>query len=520
MKRTSMVAVLSIAVISIVTLGLWAGGAAEPAVPEDTLVVAYPDDVAHFDNMATTAPPKEVRHLVFEQLYGLDAEQVPQPVLAESAELSADELTWTIELRDDVVFHDGQPMTSADVVASFDRFREVGAKAWELDRVEEVVAIDDHTVEFRLSDRFGALLESLAGGGGALSIYPEWVIDEIGTDDLRDMEHIVGTGPYTVDEIVPEERYILRRFEDYVSPEGEPSYQAGRRDAPMEIIDVRVIPDDATRVAALEAGDVDVIQAVPLDDAERVEQNPDTYIKETSPGYRVYYKFNVRQGPFTDPMLREAVRAAIDPYELLAAIGDDRYWRVNHAMRYQEEQWMWSDYVEQFFVNDMEQAREYLEQSDYDGEMIRFLASPGRALEFRTVIPMQNVLAQLGINVEIMSVDAATFAELRADTDAWEIKHAGGGSISMPVYLDSSVQDRTGERWPGVPEEWDHYMGIVQAEPDLDERQAAIEELHQISAELNYEMWLGDVFELGGARSNVVNMPEWFKLHLWNIDKE
>ena len=519
MNKTSKLAIMSLAIVLVVCTGLWAGGAREPAAAPDTLIVAYPDDVAHFDNQATTAPPKEVRHMVFEQLYALDAEQVPRPLLAESAELSDDELTWTMRLRDNVVFHDGQPMTADDVVASYYRFIEVGAKAWELARVDEVVAVDDHTVEFRLSDRFGALLESLAGGGGALSIYPEWVIEEIGTDDLRDQRHIVGTGPYMVDQIVPEERYVLRRYDGYTQPGGEPSYQAGNRYAPMEFIDIRVIPDDATRVAALEAGDVDVIQAVPLDDAARIEANADTYIQETRPGYRVYYKFNVRQGPFTDPVLREAVRAAIDAEELLAAIGDSRFWRVNHAMRYQEEQWMWSDYADQFFVNDMDRARELVAQSDYDGELIRFLASPGRALEHRTVIPMEQTLRELGLNVEIQSVDAATFAQIRAQTDQWEIKHAGGGSISMPVYLDSSVQDRTGARWPGVPPEWDEFMGVVQAEPDLDARRAAIQELHKISADLNYEMWLGDVFELGGARSNVSNMPIWFKLHLWNIEK-
>ena len=520
MNKTSKLAIMSLVIVLVVSTGLWAGGAREPAAAPDTLIAAYPDDVAHFDNMATTAPPKEVRHLVFEQLYALDAEQVPQPLLASSAELSADELTWTMRLREDVRFHDGQQMTSADVVASFNRFVEVGAKAWELDRVEEVVAVDDYTVEFRLSDRFGALLESLAGGGGALSIYPQWVIDEIGTDDLREMQHIVGTGPYMVDQIVPEERYVLRRYDGYTQPGGEPSYQAGNRYAPMEIIDVRTIPDDATRVAALEAGDVDVIQAVPLDDAQRVEANPNTYIKVTSPGYRVYYKFNARQGPFTDPLLREAVRTAIDPEELMLAIGDPQYWRVNHAMRYQEEQWMWSDVAFDYYVNDLDRARELVEQSDYNGELIRFLASPGRALEYRTVIPMEQTLRELGLNVEIMSVDAATFSAIRRQTDQWEIKHAGGGSISMPVYLDSSVRDRTGERWPGVPAEWDHYMDIVQAEADLDARQAAIQELHKIHAELNHEMWLGDVFELGGARSNVSNMPPWFKLHLWNIEKD
>ncbi len=518
MERLTKVTLLVLVVALVVPAAAWAGGAREPA--PDSLIVAYPQDVATFDIMTTTSPPNEVRHMVFEPLFAPDESILPQPHLASSAEMSEDGLTWTFHLRRDVVFHDGQPMTSADVVASWGRYREVGARAWELQRVNEVVAIDDHTVEFRLSAPLGSILESLAATGGCFAIYPKWVIDEIGTDDLVNVEHIVGTGPYMVDQIVPEERYVLRRFENYTQPGGEPSFLAGNRYAPMEIIDIRVIPDDATRVAALEAGDVDLIQTVPLDDAKRVDQNPNTYVEITSPGYRIYYKFNPSQGPFSDPVLREALRTAVDPEELMLAVGDPEYWRVNHAMRYQEEQWMWSDYAFDYFPANIQRARELVQQSDYNGELIRFMASPGRALEYRTVVPMDQIMRDIGLNVEIMSVDAATFAAVRRQLDQWEFKHAGGGSMVGPVYLDSSAQDRTGQFWPGVSDDWHELMEVLVEEVDQDVRAQAIERLHQLHAEANHEMWIGDVFELAGARSNVRNVPPWFKLVLWNIEKD
>ena len=518
MNQKAKIALLAMVVVLLATAAVWAGGAREPE--PDSLIVAFPQDVATFDIMISTAPPNEVRHMVFEPLFAPDASIRPQPHLARSAEMSDDGLTWTFHLRDNVVFHDGQPMTSADVVASWGRYREVGARAWELQRVDDVVAIDDYTVEFRLSAPLGSILESLAATGGCFGIYPEWVIDEIGTDDLVNIEHIVGTGPYKVDRIVPEERYVLRRYEGYTQPGGEPSFLAGNRYAPMEIIDIRVIPDDATRVAALEAGDVDLIQTVPLDDAKRVEQNPNTYIEITSPGYRIYYKFNASQGPFADPVLREAVRTAVDPEALMLAVGDPEYWRVNHAMRYQEEQWMWSDVAFDYYPNDMARARQLVEQSSYNGELIRFMASPGRALEFRTVVPMDQTLRDLGLNVEIQSVDAATFSSLRRQLDQWEFKHAGGGSMVGPVYLDSSAQDRTGQFWPGVTDEWHELMDVLVEEVDQDIRTAAIARLHELHAEAVHEMWIGDVFELAGARSNVRNVPPWFKLILWNIEKE
>ena len=498
---------------------VFAAGAAEEE--PDVLTVAYPQDVATFDIMTTTAPPNEVRHMVFEPLFAPDAGLQPQPHLVDDWEVSADDLTWTFTLRDDITFHDGTQMTAADVEASFERYRQVGARAWEYERVDEVVATGDLTFEFRLSSPFGALLETLAPTSGVFAIYPEWVIDEIGTDDLVDMEHIVGSGPYTVEEIVPEERVVLRRFDDYSQPGGEPSFLAGNRNAPIETIEVVVIEDDATRVAALEAGDVDLIQAVPLDDASRVEANPNTDITVSSPGYRVYYKFNVTRPPFDDPLMREAVRTAIDAEALMMAIGDPDYWRVNHTMRYQEEQWMWSDVAWDYYDGpDLERARELVEQSDYDGEEVRFLSSPGRALEFRTVIPMQEVLQDIGINTRIFSVDAATFSQVRAQLDDWEIKHAGGGSMVGLAYLDSSAQDRTGEFWPNVTDEWHELMEQVVVDTDQASREAAVERLHELHAETNNELWLGDVFELAGSRENVTNVPDWFKLVLWNIEKQ
>lgn len=497
---------------------LWARGSRE--TEPDTLVVAYPQDVATFDIMGSTAPPNEIRHMVFEPLFAPNAELIPQPHLAHTAELSDDGLTWTLHLRDDVVFHDGTPMTSADVVASWGRYRQMGSRAWEFARVDEVVAVGDYAVEFRLNGPFGSMLESLAATSGVFAVYPQWVIEEIGTDDLVELEHIVGTGPYMVDQIVPEERYVMRRYDGYTQPGGEPSFLAGNRYAPMELIDIRVIPDDATRVAALEAGDVDLIQTVPLDDAQRVEGNPNTYIKVTSPGYRVYYKFNASQGPFTDPLLREAVRTAVDAEELMLAIGDPDYWRVNHAMRYQEEQWMWSDVAFDAYTADMNRARRLVDQSSYNGELIRFLASPGRALEFRTVVPMEQILRDLGLNVEIQSVDSATFSSVRAQLDQWEIKHAGGGSMVGLVYLNSSAQDRTGEFWPDVSDEWFDALDVVVEEADQSAREGAVQRLHELHAEAIHEMWIGDVFELAGARNNVQNVPPWFKLVLWNIEKE
>ena len=321
------------------------------------LTIAYASDLTTFDVMVTTAEPNEPRFLIFEPLFIANAELEPKPILAESYDLSDDELTWTIKIRQGVKFHDGQEMTSADVMASWERFLKVGSVGWMFAMVDYLSVTDDYTVEFHLKEPLGAFIEVLGGTAGLFSVYPKWVIDEVGTEWVMKKEHLVGTGPYKIKEIVPGERYVVERNENYSQPVGEPSFLAGKRYSYADVLDFRYIQDGATRVAALMAGDVDMIIKIPLDDAKRVDSNPETYITVNKPGFRPYFKFNAAQGPFTDPVLRRAVQVAIDPEKLLLTIGDPDFWRINHAVRFQKEQWGYTDIASTWFPNDMELAK-------------------------------------------------------------------------------------------------------------------------------------------------------------------
>lgn len=481
----------------------------------DRLIVAYPEDVATFDLQATTSPPNEVRHLVFEPLFAFNQDMEPQPILAEDWEYNEDDLYWDIKIREGVEFHDGEEVTSADVVASFERYQDIGARSFQVDSVEEVEALDNYTVRFHLDSPFGTLVESLSETSGVFAVYPEWLVDEYRDEELRD--NYIGTGPYEVEEVAVGEYYILTKNDDYQpNPEAEGGFLA-ERESYIDELEIRVIEEDAARVAALQAGDVDLIQSVPLDDYEILQDDPDVEALPTSPGYRVYYKFNTTQEPFDDPLLRKGIRAGLDPEEIMWTQGPEDLWRINHTPRYQEEQIWWTD-QSHLYPEDMELAQKLVDASDYDGEEIEFLVSPGRALEYNTVIVMEEYLRDLGLNVEIRSVDAATFGDVRAQMDEWNIKHAGGGSMVGPVYLDSSFVDRTGERWPTTENViLDHYMEILEEEQDVEARKEAIDHIYRLNAEYVNEMWVGDVFQVAGFRNHVMGVQDSFKLPLFGL---
>ncbi|MFN3822915.1 MAG: ABC transporter substrate-binding protein [Pseudorhodobacter sp.] len=471
-----------------------------------TLTVAGPLPLITLDHMMITNEPTPPRSAVYEQLVALDSNLVSQPALATSWETSEDGLTWTFKLREGVTFHNGKPLVAEDVVASWERYKEVGSRRFELASVDRVEAVDDGTVAIHLTKRYGALLESISAMSGGWSIMPAEIARELGTTRADLAEQVVGTGPYMVHEIVPEVRTTLRRFDGYTRMEGEPSFNAGPRCAYFDEVTYVHIADPSTRVSALLAGEVDFAVQVPGDEAARLIAAPNTQVIPTRPGNRVYYKFNVAQGVFADyPLLRDAVRAGLDTEELMAGFGPSDYWRVNNTPRFQEPQWPWVD-QSHHYPKDMDLAKKLVAESGYKNEEIRFLVVPGGATGWEKAPAMDQYLRDLGLNVRMENLDGATFGTLRRDLSAWELKGAGGGSLVGLRYLDSSGVDRNGNPWPNLPEGWTEVLDRAINADSEEGRAAAAAEFYELQAKFNNEMWTGDVFVIMAANTNLRNI--------------
>ena len=158
-----------------------------------TLTIAGPTPLITLDHMMITSEPTAPRSAVYEQLIALDSSLVPRPALATSWETSEDGLTWTFTLREGVRFHNGRTMVAEDVVASWERYKEVGASRFVLASVDRVEAINDSTVAVHLTSRYGALLESIAAMAGGLGIMPAEIARELGTTRADLPEQVVGT---------------------------------------------------------------------------------------------------------------------------------------------------------------------------------------------------------------------------------------------------------------------------------------------------------------------------------------
>lgn len=254
------------------------------------------------DNVSAVAN----RH-IYENLVRVNPETGElEPWLATSWE-TPDDNTWIFHLREGVTFHDGTPFNAQAVKFTFERIKdpEVGApRASLMEPIESIEVIDDHTVKITTKEPYGAFLAALSHTNAA--IVSPTAVKKYG--DL--MQNPVGTGPYMFEEWVSG---------DHITLVANPNYWNGTPE--IERFVIRVIPDLNTQVALLESGEVDLIDALPPELVERL-QNQEGIEVSSRPGTRVtYLGFNYQKPLWQNEKAREAIAAAINKDVIAQLLG-------------------------------------------------------------------------------------------------------------------------------------------------------------------------------------------------------
>ncbi|HVL55544.1 MAG TPA: ABC transporter substrate-binding protein [Burkholderiaceae bacterium] len=243
---------------------------------------------------------------IFESLLTYDFNLQPQPSLAESWQISPDGLKYTFKLRRDVKWHDGKPFTADDVVFTFSEFIvEIHPRSRAVFQRTKVNKIDDHTVEFTLTEPFAPLIRSFDTIGGP--VLPAHIYK--GTDYRKNPANAnpIGTGPFKFREWRRGEYIHLVRNDDY-----------WRKGMPyLDAIYYRFIPDAASRALAIESQQFHIATQNDLEliDVARLSKLP--YIDVTHRGWEwgspiAWIQLNLRKEPFNDRRFRQALMHAID----------------------------------------------------------------------------------------------------------------------------------------------------------------------------------------------------------------
>lgn len=268
----------------------------EPAAaegPTGQLTISESADINTLDpKFLKGRETQDVLRLVFDSLYHRDNNMQVIPWLATSVE-NPDELTWRFHLKEGVKFHNGNDFTASDVKFTIGRLVEDDS-VWSTRKfIDRVEVVDDYTVDVITIEPYAALMTRVV----LWHMTDEETFNEVGADGFA--SNPIGTGPYKFVEWAKDERVVL---------EANPDYWGG---APkVQTVIFTPIPESATRIAALESGDVDIISSVP---PEYIDQAPEGINVTTIPGTRAFFlAMNVNEAPFDNVMVRQAMNYAVD----------------------------------------------------------------------------------------------------------------------------------------------------------------------------------------------------------------
>lgn len=238
-----------------------------------------------------------------------------QPYLATSWEIAPDGKSVTFTLRNDVTFHDGTPLNAEAVVFTFNRFKEAKTSAAEgLASMTGVEALDDYTVRFSFAEPSAVFFSTLATPYAGI-VSPGAV--EAAGDAFG--QQPVGSGPFKFASWQQGTEIVLERNPDY---RWSPSTISNPGAPYLDQVVFKVIPDASTQLAALQAGEVDLIFVNSPTQISKLQASPDVQLVETQLNSLIYLGFNCARAPLDQVTVRQALAHAVNKDEILqAALG-------------------------------------------------------------------------------------------------------------------------------------------------------------------------------------------------------
>jgi len=496
-------------VIAIFTLPL---AASETPKIGGILKVAIDSDPPTLDIHATRATLSVfVAGNVYEGLYAFTKMGDVKPMLAaQMPEISKDGLTYTIPLRKGITFHNGKGMTSADVVASLNRWGKMASYGKLLfQHVSSVSAKDEYTVVIQLKEKWGTLMNSLAMLLGGPVIYPVEICEKFPSQPSSEF---IGTGPYQFVEWLPNNHITLSRFNGYQSLDTKSDGYTGKKIPYLDKVMFYGVTEEAVRVNGVEGGEYDLADFVPTDEYDRLKDG-DTITTYISPA-RAWFVFvlNTKFGPTKNKKVRQAMLAAMDVDNSMAAgYGDKAFWRVDPSLALQEQIWHSTAGAELYNQKNIQRAKELLKEAGYKGEKITWMAGP---LEYNLSAAAKSNMVKAGLNIDLQSMEWATLLSRRKNPELWSVFSSGFTTKADPS-LTTAMNLKYGAGWdnPEAQKLFDDFS----RNQDFDTRFKTLSQFQElVYTEVPY-IKVGDYKNLRIANKKVKGYTNELYLYFFNV---
>lgn len=372
-------------------------------------------------------------YMVYDQLFAVDSNLKPQPQMVDKWSVSADGLTYTFALRSGLKWHDGAPVTAKDCVVSIKRWAArdpLGTKLMSL--TESLEANGAHSFVLKLKEPFGLVLDAMAKpSGNALVMMPERVA---ATDPMKPIEDFIGSGPFKFikEEFKPGERAVYEKFKDYIPRTEPPSGLAGGKRVYLDRVEWVYIPDANTAVTALNNGEIDIMEAPPVDLLPILQGNPKISVQIFDPlGLQGAIRFNHLTPPFNNPKMRQAVLYMIAQEDVMRlVVGDPKFMKACATIFICGTPYATMAGAEGIRQN-FDKAKALLKEAGYNGEKVVVIDPTDLYVLHAMVGGVGPMLRKGGLNVEVQAMDWSTALTRRVKKEPVE---QGGWNIFVTAW--------------------------------------------------------------------------------------
>ncbi|MBW6396428.1 ABC transporter substrate-binding protein [Roseomonas sp. HJA6] len=489
-------------------------------------------DLRTLDPMAVSVTITRMHGLmIYETLFAWDSQLNPRPQMVQDVTTSPDGLVWRFTLREGLKFHDGQPVTSRDVVASLRRWMARDVVGSHLGaRVASLETDGDRGIVMRLSRPHAFVTYALGSAVGALPVIMREA--DAQAEPGVPITTTIGSGPFRFnrDQWLSGQRVVYDRNPDYV-PRSEPADGlAGGRVVKVDRVEWRIMPDAATAAAAIQTGEIDIWEQPALDLVPAITRRRDVVVDRLNGiSTQAMLRPNTIFPPFNDPRARLALAYATDQADAMAGgWGDERWWRRCDAYFVCGTSMASEAGAEGYARPNLERARSLLQEAGYRGERIVFITSNDIAPIGRMAEVVAANLRAVGMNIDLQVNDWGTVVTRQPrrdppDQGGWNlfVTFASGATMLHPLTNIGANMSCDGRNWAGWPcdEEAERLRATLLDAPEGAERQRAAEALQRRLAEVQPYRVLGQVDQPYARRANVMGMLNSPVMLFWNVEK-
>jgi peptide/nickel transport system substrate-binding protein len=525
---------LKSALTALATAGAMVAGAmiSSANAQQNTLKVSLHSDLKVIDPVWTTALiTTHHSYMVYDTLFALDEKLQVQPQMIDTWTVSADQLTWTFKLRDGLEWHDGQPVTSEDCIASIKRWAARDGLGQRLVGVTETMSAPDaKTFVLKLKEPYGLVLSTLGKSSSNVPfMMPKRVAE---TDPAKQIEDATGSGPFIFrkDEWKPGSRAVYVKNPKY-KPRPEPvSGFAGGKTPKVDRVEWHWIADAQTQINALLSGEIDMIEAPPHDLLPLLTKSNDVALKVLAPMGRQYaFRFNVLHKPFDNPKIRQAVFHAFNQKEFLdATVGNPDYYQPCKSIYPCGSPLETAKGFDDKLDSNVAKARALLQEAGYDGTPVVLLQSTDLTSLANLAPVAKSLLEKAGFKVDLQAMDWQTVVARRAKRDlpsagGWSAFLTSWGSIDVLDPVSTNFLNTTCEKatfgWP-CDAEIERLRAAFAREADPAKQKALAEQTSLRMVEYPTHVHLGQYTQPSAYRKNITGVFAASNIAFWNIEKK